>query len=107
VKVRGLGGHRHTVLARRPRGTARSGDPAGFEVGELYHRYERGLENQLGVLWLVLNCVVLWTTVYLDATVRQLRACRYAMRSGCSVATAEPSHKVKVDSDVSRWVLMR
>ena len=74
---------------------------------ELYHRYERGLENQLGVLWLVLNCVVLWTTVYLDATVRQLRACRYAMRSGCSVATAEPSHKVKVDSDVSRWVLMR
>jgi hypothetical protein len=30
--------------------------------GELYHRYERGLENQLGVLGLVLNCVVLWTT---------------------------------------------
>ncbi|WP_327537530.1 transposase [Nonomuraea solani] len=42
--------------------------------GELYHRYERGLENQLGVLGLVLNCVVLWTTVYLDAAVRQLKA---------------------------------
>ena len=41
--------------------------------GELYHRYERGLENQLGVLGLVLNCVVLWTTVYLDAAVRQLK----------------------------------
>jgi TnpA family transposase len=41
--------------------------------GELYHRYERGLENQLGSLGLVLNCVVLWTTVYLDAAVRQLR----------------------------------
>jgi len=27
--------------------------------GELYHRYERGLENQLGALGLVLNCVVL------------------------------------------------
>jgi len=40
--------------------------------GELYHRYERGLENQLGALGLVLNCVVLWTTVYLDAAVRQL-----------------------------------
>jgi TnpA family transposase len=41
--------------------------------GELYHRYERGLENQLGALGLVLNCVVLWTTVYLDAAVRQLK----------------------------------
>jgi len=30
--------------------------------GELFHRYERGLENQLGVLGLVLNCVVLWNT---------------------------------------------
>ena len=45
--------------------------------GELYHRYERGLENQLGALGLVLNCVVLWTTVYLDAAVRQLRAQGY------------------------------
>ena len=45
--------------------------------GELYHRYERGLENQLGALGLVLNCVVLWTTVYLDAAVRQLKAQGY------------------------------
>jgi TnpA family transposase len=45
--------------------------------GELYHRYERGLENQLGSLGLVLNCVVLWTTVYLDAAVRQLRTQGY------------------------------
>jgi TnpA family transposase len=48
--------------------------------GELYHRYERGLENQLGVLGLVLNCVVLWTTVYLDAAVRQLKAQGYPVR---------------------------
>jgi len=45
--------------------------------GELYHRYERGLENQLGALGLVLNCVVLWTTVHLDAALRQLRAQGY------------------------------
>ena len=45
--------------------------------GELSHRYERGLENQLGSLGLVLNCVVLWTTVYLDAAVRQLRTQGY------------------------------
>src|SRR5450759_3312788 len=45
--------------------------------GELDHRYERGLENQLSALGLVLNCVVLWTTVYLDAAVRQLKAQGY------------------------------
>jgi TnpA family transposase len=45
--------------------------------GELFHRYERGLENQLGVLGLVLNCVVLWTTVYLNAALDQLRAQGY------------------------------
>jgi len=45
--------------------------------GELYHRYERGLENQLGSLGLVLNRVTLWTTVYLDAAVRQLKAQGY------------------------------
>ncbi len=48
--------------------------------GELYHRYERGLENQLGSLGLVLNCVTLWTTVYLDAAVRQLKAQGYLVR---------------------------
>ncbi len=48
--------------------------------GELHHRYERGLENQLGALGLVLNCVVLWTTVYLDAPVRQLRTQGYPVR---------------------------
>ncbi|WP_431904289.1 Tn3 family transposase, partial [Nonomuraea sp. bgisy101] len=50
------------------------------KMGELYHRYERGLENQLGVLGLVLNCVVLWTTGYLDAAVRQLKAQGYPVR---------------------------
>ena len=42
--------------------------------GKLFHHYERGLENQLGVLGLVLNAVVLWTTVYLNAALEQLKA---------------------------------
>jgi TnpA family transposase len=45
--------------------------------GELFHHYERGLENQLGVLGLVLNAVVLWTTVYLNAAIRQLKTQGY------------------------------
>lgn len=49
--------------------------------GELYHRYERGLENQLGALGLVLNCATLWTTVYLDAAVRRLKAQGYPVRT--------------------------
>ena len=48
--------------------------------GELYHRYERGLENQLGSLGLVLNCVVLWNTVYIDAALNQLRSQGYPVR---------------------------
>ena len=38
------------------------------QEGELFHHYERGLENQLGILGLVLDAIVLWTTVYLNAT---------------------------------------
>jgi TnpA family transposase len=49
--------------------------------GELYHRYERGLENQLGALGLVLNCVTLWNTVYLDAAVRRLKAQGHPIRT--------------------------
>jgi TnpA family transposase len=49
--------------------------------GELFHHYERGLENQLGVLGLVLNCVVLWTTMYLNAAIEQLKAQGYPVRA--------------------------
>ena len=41
---------------------------------------QRGLENQLGALGLVLNCATLWTTVYLDAAIRQLKAQGYPVR---------------------------
>ena len=34
---------------------------------ELFQRYREGMEDQLGVLGIVLNCVVLWNTVYIDA----------------------------------------
>ncbi len=42
--------------------------------GELYQRYHKGMEDQLGALGLVLNCVVLWTTRYMNAAIEQLRA---------------------------------
>jgi TnpA family transposase len=45
--------------------------------GQLYQHYYKGMEDQLGALGLVLNCVVLWTTRYEDAALRQLRASGY------------------------------
>src|ERR1019366_8730402 len=45
--------------------------------GELRHGYREGMEDQLGALGLVLNCVTLWNTVYLDHALDQLRGQGY------------------------------
>jgi Tn3 transposase DDE domain len=36
--------------------------------------YREGMEDQLGALGLVLNVLVLWTTLYMDRALAQLRA---------------------------------
>jgi uncharacterized protein YozE (UPF0346 family) len=41
--------------------------------GELHRAYRDGQEDQLGALGLVLNCVTLWNTVYLDRALGVLR----------------------------------
>lgn len=41
--------------------------------GEIHQRYREGQEDQLGALGLVLNIVVLWNTIYMDAALDQLR----------------------------------
>jgi TnpA family transposase len=48
--------------------------------GELRHRYREGQEDQLGALGLVLNIIVLWNTIYMDAALTQLRAEGYCAR---------------------------
>ena len=40
--------------------------------GELRQRYREGQEDQLGALGLVLNIIVLWNTLYIEAAVQQL-----------------------------------
>jgi TnpA family transposase len=42
--------------------------------GELYQHYYKGMEDQLGSLGLVLNCVVLWNTFYMNAALERLHA---------------------------------
>ena len=45
--------------------------PPGRAATSAYHE---GMEDQLGALGLVLNCVTLWNTLYLDAALEQLRS---------------------------------
>ena len=40
--------------------------------GELRQRYKEGQEDQLGALGLVVNMIVLWNTLYIDAALPQL-----------------------------------
>ena len=45
--------------------------------GELYQRYHEGMEDQLGALGLILNCIVLWNTRYMNAALETLRGQGY------------------------------
>ena len=47
---------------------------------ELFQRYREGMEDQLGALGIVLNCIVLWNTAYIEAALQQLRAHGYPVR---------------------------
>lgn len=48
--------------------------------GELRQRYREGQEDQLGALGLVVNIIVLWNTIYMDAALAQLRQEGYPVR---------------------------
>ena len=48
--------------------------------GDLRRAYHEGMEDQLGALGLVLNCITLWNTVYLDAALARLRDEGYPVR---------------------------
>ncbi len=48
--------------------------------GELRQRYREGQEDQLGALGLVVNLVVLWNTIYMDAEIDQLVSEGYEVR---------------------------
>src|SRR5260370_33681198 len=47
--------------------------------GERRQRYREGQEDQLGALGLVVNMIVLWNTIYMEAVLEQLRKEGYPM----------------------------
>jgi TnpA family transposase len=49
--------------------------------GELRQRYREGQEDQLGALGLVVNIIVLWNTLYIDAALHQLAAEGFPIQS--------------------------
>ncbi len=57
----------------RVQALARAQGPPG-DYGLLRERYREGMEDQLGALGLVLNCVVLWNTIYMDKARAQRQA---------------------------------
>ncbi|MEU4359422.1 Tn3 family transposase [Streptomyces virginiae] len=48
--------------------------------GQLYQRYQDGMEDQIGALGLVLNALVLFNTRYMDAALNQLRSDGFEVR---------------------------
>ena len=68
--------YRRRILTQLNRGESRhSVARAVFhgQRGELRQRYREGQEDQLGALGLVVNAIVLWNTLYMEAALTQLR----------------------------------
>jgi TnpA family transposase len=57
--------------------------------GEMTRTYYEGMEDQLSALGLVMNCVVLWNTVYLDRALTEPRAQGYPV-DNADVARLSP-----------------
>ena len=69
-------GYRRRILTQLNRGESRHTMARVVfhgRRGELRQRYREGQEDQLGALGLVVNMLVLWNTIYMDAALNQLR----------------------------------
>jgi len=76
-------GYRRRILTQLNRGEGRHEVARTIfhgKRGELRQRYREGQEDQLGALGLAVNIVALWNTVYMDATLGQLRVEGYDVR---------------------------
>jgi TnpA family transposase len=68
---------RRRILTQLNRGEGRHSVARAIfhgQRGELRQRYREGQEDQLGALGLVVNAIVLWNTLYMEAALNQLRA---------------------------------
>jgi TnpA family transposase len=61
--------------------------------GELRKRYREGQEDQLGALGLVVNIIVLWNTIYMNAVLQQLRKEGYPVKDEDAARLSPTIHK--------------
>ena len=76
--------YRRRILTQLNRGESRhSVARAVFhgQRGELRQRYREGQEDQLGALGLVVNAIVLWNTLYMEAALHQLRTAGFEVKA--------------------------
>ena len=92
--------HRRAILLQLNRGEGRHSlarDVFHGKRGELHQQYREGQEDQLSALGLVLNIIVLWNTIYIDAVLTQLRKEGYAMRNEDVVRLSPFIHKPHIN----------
>lgn len=68
--------YRRRILTQLNRGESRHAVARAIchgQKGEIRKRYQDGQEEQLGALGLVTNAVVLWNTIYMQASLAHLR----------------------------------
>ncbi|SCG16483.1 Transposase and inactivated derivatives, TnpA family [Micromonospora echinofusca] len=61
--------------------------------GELHQAYHAGMEDQLGALGLVLNCITLWNTLYLNHALDALRSQEYPVLEADAVRLSAYQYK--------------
>lgn len=88
--------YRRRILTQLNRGEGRHGVARTIchgQRGEIRKRYREGQEDQLGVLGLVMNAVVLWNTIYMEAALKQLKAGGYSVKASDVVRLSPLHHK--------------
>ncbi|VVD82782.1 hypothetical protein PHO31112_01198 [Pandoraea horticolens] len=86
-----MGIMRTLQVGKRPTSLAR--DVFHGKRGELFQRYREGQEDQLSTLGLVVNMIVLWNTLYMDAVLTQLRSEDYSVRPEDEVRRSPFGHE--------------
>ncbi len=88
--------YRRRILTQLNRGESRHGVARAIchgQRGEIRKRYREGQEDQLGALGLVTNALVLWNTIYMQASLNHLRQQNIEIRKEDEARLSPLGHK--------------
>ncbi len=72
--------------------------------GELRQRYREGQDDQLGALGLVVDMIVLWNTLYMQAAIDQLRAEGYPVDEDIPHLSPPVHDHINMPGRYSFWI---